>query len=291
MSARRKPASKARTSSTPAAVRVPVAPHRIWRWLLWGGGGLLTVGALAWGLALGLPQRTAEHIIVATGAAGFTVRQVEIDGVEQQPRLAIYQELLRGGTDSMFAVDVEDARTRLKALPWVKDASVERRWPDRVVVRITEHQPVAVWQLNGVLRVIDGNGDALPVSDVHQFRHLPLVIGPDANRHAAQLARLSSHAPDLFRQLKAATWIGGRRWNLVMDSGELIQLPHGDGAAPALERLAAMHRATPVLGRGFTRLDLRIEDKLVVQVAGDPGAVARPSVAPNRPVKVQEVII
>lgn len=286
MSARRRKPAKGRTT-----VRVPVAPQRIWRAIGWGSSVLLLAGALVWGVALGLPQRLATGAAIAASTAGFTVRQVEIEGVKEQPRLAIYQQLLRGGTDSMFAIDVADARTRLRELPWVADAAVERRWPDRVVVRVTERQPAAVWQLNGVLRVIDAEGNALPVDDVKRFRDLPLLIGPGANEQAADLARLSARAPDLFAELKAATWIGGRRWNLTMASGELIQLPHGDDAAAALERLAAMHRATPVLGRGFARLDLRLGDKLVVQVAGEPGAVARPSAAIQRPAAIQEVVI
>lgn len=287
MSARRKPAPKAATP----AVRVPIDARRIWRGLLIGFGGLAALGGIVWAMALGVPQQAATALTVGTSAAGFSVRQVDIDGVERQPRLTIYQEVLRGGTNAMLAVDVADVRTRLLALPWVADASVERRWPDRIRIRIVEKQPVAVWQVNGVLQVVDADGKPLPVEDVRDFRHLPLLVGEGANAEVASFQALQTRAPALFEQLQAATWVGGRRWDLRMVSGETVSLPQGPDAVAALERLAAIDRATPILGRGFARLDLRIPDKLVVRVSGEAGAVARPSTAPTRPQPKQEVRI
>ncbi len=276
----KRPASMARPQ---VPVRVPLAPRTVWRWMLIGGGSLLGVGALVWAMALGVPQRAVAEAAVMGSAAGFTVRQVEIEGTEQQPRLDIYQELLRGGTDSMFGLDVAAARARLISLPWVADARVERRWPDRLRVEIYEKHPVAIWQLNGALQVVDAAGNPLPVGNLADFKELPLVIGVGANAQLADLQRLSARAPALFKALEAAHWVGGRRWDLKMKSGETVSLPQGPDARLAIEKLAAIDRATPLLGRGFVRLDLRIPDKLVVRVSGETGAVARPKPAPARP--------
>ena len=158
---------------------------------------------------------------------------------------------------------------------------MERRWPDRLRVDITEKRPVAIWQLNGALQVVDAAGNPLPVEDLAEFKDLPLVIGVGANAQLAEFQRLSARAPALFSQLEAAHWVGGRRWDLKMTSGETVSLPQGPDARLAIEKLAAIDRATPLLGRGFVRLDLRIPDKLVVRVSGETGAVARP--APARP--------
>ena len=47
----------------------------------------------------------------------------------------------------------EPALNSFAALPWLADVSVSRHWPDGVVVRITEHRPVALWGEDGVLAV------------------------------------------------------------------------------------------------------------------------------------------
>jgi len=44
---------------------------------------------------------------------------------------------------SIFAVPLAERRRRLLAVDWVEDAAVSRIWPNRLLVRITERQPVA----------------------------------------------------------------------------------------------------------------------------------------------------
>ena len=70
---------------------------------------------------------------------------------------------------------------------------------------------------------------------------LPLLIGPAANLHAGELARLTEAAPQAEADAMAgATWIGGRRWDLRFQSGEVLALPEGEAAArKALDQVRA----------------------------------------------------
>lgn len=69
---------------------------------------------------------------------------------------------------SLYLFPVEERRRKLLAVDWVKDARVSRRWPNRVVVEITERQPVAFVQFQRpgatpVFKLIDADGVILPV--------------------------------------------------------------------------------------------------------------------------------
>ncbi len=77
---------------------------------------------------------------------------------------------------------------------------------------------------------------------------LPLIIGPGANLQEPAYQALLSAAPALKPRVKAATWIGNRRWDLTFDSGETLALPE-DGAGAALMKFAAMDGSRPLLGR------------------------------------------
>ena len=76
---------------------------------------------------------------------------------------------------------------------------------------------------------------------------LPLVIGPGANRQAAQLAQLMADTPSLQPQLTSATWVGGRRWDLNFQSGETVALPEGERRR-ARPRCSTSPRATKRAG-------------------------------------------
>src|SRR3546814_21045357 len=80
----------------------------------------------------------------------------------------------------ILAVDPAAARAALEALPWVASASVERQLPGTVYIRLTERAPLALWQDQGVIQVIDRDGAVIPGVEPRRFAHLPLVVGPDA---------------------------------------------------------------------------------------------------------------
>ncbi len=270
---RRRP-SQARPAADPVAL--PVAPKAARRLIFGGMALLLLAAAMVWAMAQRLPERALLAMVTAGSAAGFSVRQVEISGAIHQPRLSIYRELLTGGSDSMLLVDLQEARRRLEALPWVKEASLQRRWPDRLEVRLVERQPAALFQHQGEMHLIDQEGVVLPDIDLADFAALPLLVGEGAERQAPALLHLLEAQPKLAGRMRAAVWVGGRRWDLRMEDGETISLPEGSAATEALARFAAIDRETPLLGRGFIRFDLRIPDKMVVRTGDEPGAKARP---------------
>jgi cell division protein FtsQ len=81
--------------------------------------------------------------------------------------------------------------------------------------------------------------------------------------------------------MAGATWVGGRRWDIRFQSGEVLALPEGEAAAQkALLRFAKMDQATPLLSRGFVRFDMRIPDKFIVRVSSQPGSSV-PAIAPD----------
>jgi cell division protein FtsQ len=81
------------------------------------------------------------------------------------------------------------------------------------------------------------------------------------------IAALLAAAPALKPRVKAATWIGNRRWDLTFDSGETLALPE-DGAPGALLKFAELDGARPLLGRGWIRFDMRDPTKLVARKPG-----------------------
>jgi cell division protein FtsQ len=187
----------------------------------------------------------------------------------------------------MPLIDLEGTRQQLLRFGWVKDARVSRRFPDTLVVDIVERTPAAIWQYNQQLMLIDPEGVVLEPVDLAAMPDLPLVIGPAANQHAAQLGRLIAAAPELRPIIEGATWVGGRRWDLRFHSGETLALPEGgDKAAKALARFAEMDRKTQLLGRGLARFDMRLPGKMIVRVSREPGSIV--SDLPEAPARVPE---
>ena len=104
---------------------------------------------------------------------------------------------------------------------------------------------------------------------------------PAANLHASELGRLTATVPQLKPMMAGASWIGGRRWDIRFQSGELLALPEGEeAAAKALAHFAKIDQNTQLLGRGFVRFDMRVPGKFIVRVSREPGSSV-PAIAPE----------
>jgi cell division protein FtsQ len=245
-------------------------------------GGFMLAIALVVLLALDIPAKAERAAGTAIGRAGFMVSGYQIAGLRHMNRVlvdgVVTDELHRaaesaGGEKAPQAlVDVSEIRRRLLQFGWVKDARVSRRLPDTLVIDIVERTPAALWQNQGQLALIDSDGVMLDRVPVDKMPDLPLLIGPGANGEAQQLERLMNAVPTLKPQLASATWVGGRRWDLNFQSGEIVALPEGDGASKtALSKFARLDKAAGLLGRGIVRFDLRVPGKMIVRLPRAPG--------------------
>ena len=264
----------------PPPSQLPEAVRRISWWIFLG---MLAVLAIALVAALKVPQLVGTGLGEAIGGAGFSMKHVEIKGAQKVPQLQVYNIAFDQPTAAMPLIDVEATRQRLLRFGWVRDARVSRRFPDTLVIDIVERRPAAIWQHNQRLALIDIEGVVLEQVKLDAMPDLPIVIGPAANLHASELARLTASAPQLKPMMAGATWVGGRRWDIRFQSGEVLALPESEAAAQkALMRFAKMDQASPLLSRGFVRFDMRIPDKFIVRVSSQPGSSV-PAIAPEAP--------
>jgi cell division protein FtsQ len=276
---RRGSGSKSRRTAKAAgrkrfANRITAEQARILRWAGITFGLFLTLIAAVVLVALDVPGRVGTGVGEAIGRAGFEVKRVDVVGIRNMDSAPVYQVALGQTSRAMPLVDVGEIRRELLEHGWVKDARVSRRLPDTLVVDIVERTPTALWQDSDRLALIDADGVVIDRVPVTQMPDLPLLIGPGANLRGPQLDRLLDAAPTIQPQLLSAAWVGGRRWDLALQTGEIIALPEGEEAArAALGKFADLDKSTGLLGRGLVRFDLRLPGKMIVRFPGAPEAL------------------
>lgn len=246
---------------------VPVSEAQVQKGLTIGLIGVFILGAYSVAHYAGINQRVSSEIASGVAAAGFEVKRVEVTGVERIDELKVYEITLAQKDRSMMLVDIDQVRKDLLANGWIKEARISRRLPDTLVVQISEREPVAVWQRDGKLSLIDETG--YPLEDIQQesMPDLPVVVGKKANQHMTELGNLLDVAPALRPMVTGATWIGNRRWNLEFETGETLALPEGrDTAAAALMNFARMDGVNQLLGGDVVHFDLRDEDRAYLRM-------------------------
>jgi len=270
-----RPAPKGPSLGRRLLARVPVSPETMGR--IVGGAVLAAAGTALAAAALwaGVPGLVGTALAEGAGRAGLRVEKIAITGLSRMDRMSVYAVALEQQSRSLAMVDLAAVRARLLRYGWIADAEVSRRFPDTLLVHVTERVPAAVWQDGGQLTLIDEKGVLLEPVDPSAIPDLPLVIGPGADRQEGSYTALLAAAPQLKRRVLSAAWVGNRRWDLTFRTGEVLALPE-DGADDALARFAKLEKNGPLLGRGWRRFDMRDPARLVARKGA---AAAEPAVA------------
>ena len=203
-----------------------------------------------------------------------------IEGRERTAPAALLAALGVRRGEPLLAVDLAAAKARLEALPWVKSASVERRWPRLLYVKIAERTPLALWQDDGKIRLIDSGGTVIEGADLGRFAKLPMVVGAGADKAAAELLAMLAKEPSLMPHLEAAVRVGARRWNLHLVEGIDVRLPES-GAEEALARLAELAPKERLFSPDIVAIDLRLPDRLIVRLSPAAAAARQPPPQPG----------
>lgn len=203
----------------------------------------------------------------------FKLSDVTVEGREYVERDAILVALNVQSGDSLLGIDLQASRKRLEAIDWVASATVERRLPDTLYVVLKERRAVAIWQHGNDYTLIDRNGRTVKAKTMPPGAEKLLLLGGlGAPEHVGELLLLLAYEPTIAGQLRAAVWVGQRRWNLVLTNDTELWLPEEDAVA-ALQRLAKLEKSDKLLSREFGVVDVRLPDKLYLRKrapAGDP---------------------
>jgi cell division protein FtsQ len=185
-----------------------------------------------------------------------------------------------GTYPSLLTLDLDAARARIQALPWVREAGLKKLFPDTVEISIVERTPFATWQHDNVVSLVDATGKVIADDSSERYNGLPHVVGAGAAAKAADYAALIDTQPAIAAHARAGILVSGERWTIVLDSGIELMLPAADPAA-ALATIAALDRDKQLLSREIAAVDLRQSGEMVVRLT-PAGAEARAAMLKQR---------
>lgn len=233
---------------------------------LTAGVVILTAGAAI--VTGGVIDRTVKKTDAAAATlastAGFAVTEVHLAGNARTKSDDIMAALNLKKGQSIFGVNLQDARARMLSLPWVEDAEIRRHYPHGISVRIVERVPFARWQSPVGLVVVEKIGQVITGDDIGKFIALPLLLGPGAPEHAQDFVAAVARHRGLIRRVKAYEFQSKRRWNLILDGGVVVKLPE-TGWDKQLKELDRLIVEEGILEHDIREIDLRQPSFLIVK--------------------------
>jgi cell division protein FtsQ len=234
---------------------------------------LLLLGSTGFGVVKGghleaFTSALSDTRNAIANSAGFRITTVAINGRKQLSQDEVLGIGGVNGRSSLLFLDAATVRDRLKANPWIAEATVLKLYPGRLQIDIVERSAFALWQQDGRLSVIADDGAVLEPYVSRRFLSLPLVVGKGAEIRARDFLALLARYPQVQAATKAVIFVGERRWNLRLKDGLDIRLPEND-VGNALASLSKLDREDKLFSRDIVAVDMRLPDRLTVQLSED----------------------
>ncbi len=223
--------------------------------------GLLTALSIV-ALGASLVAWLARHPVFAIRQVQFLGPMRHVDAA--QLRRVVADEL----SGTFFTLNLDAARVAFSGVPWVREAAVRRRWPNRLEVRLDEHQPLARW--NGST-LVNREGE---VFSAEYDGELPALVGPEGSARtvADTYYRYRSTLAAVARSIAELRLSDRRAWTLHLDNGIAVELGR-DRPDERMQRFVAWYpkALAPLLGEEGTHIqqvDMRYRSGFAVRVPG-----------------------
>jgi len=176
-----------------------------------------------------------------TKPGSFPFKKVElVNQLENQKSKQLQRmtgNMMNGG---FFSINVDQLRADLLSrLPWVKSVSVRKVWPDKLLLKIIEHKPVARWlsveksnKLNET-QLLSQSGivfnPVLTDKQERQFAQMTLLTGTNSNAEKVltNCAQINKRLKQLGLGIKQCGMNERRSWKLKLSLNNDLDLKLG----------------------------------------------------------------
>ncbi len=204
---------------------------------------------------------------------GITVR----GDVEHNNEVTLRANVATKLTGNFFTADLTRVRQAFESVPWIRLASVQREFPNRLHVTLQEHKPVAYWGEDRESRMLNSYGEVFEanVADLEDDK-MPRLSGPDSQSQQV-LAMYLALAPafkELTMSLDSLALTDRGSWRAKLAQGAVIELGRGnvEDVMVRMQRLSkTVTQVTQRLGRKVSAMesvDLRHDNGYALRLRG-----------------------
>lgn len=195
----------------------------------------------------------------------FMLSALSIQGSSDSLNAEIREILGLNFPISSFDLDLADLRNKVLSLPPVETAEVRLEGGSILHVKVKEKVPALLLKDDTGIHVLNKNGDYIrPLLSTEYGLKLPVITGEGAQKAASEAFILFSALYDKLDEVRGLVLVGGRRWNIVLNSGQVIMLPEKK-SEQAVQKILILDKAEKILSRDIAVFDFRLPYRITLR--------------------------
>ena len=199
----------------------------------------------------------------------FMLDALSIEGASDSLNAEIREVLGLHFPISSFDLDLAELHKRVLSLPPVKIAEAHIKRGGILHIKVDEKTPSLLMKKENGFNVLSEHGDYIrSLHSRENFSDLPVITGEGAENAAAQATAIFKAIYGNLDQVRGLVFVGQRRWNIVMKSGQVVMLPEND-ALQAIQKIIILDKTEQILSRQIAVFDFRLPSRITLRVPSD----------------------
>ena len=195
------------------------------------------------------------------------LKNVKILGIENTKPTEVINIVSGLKETSLFNIDLHEISTQINNIDWIKKSELRKIYPSTLVVKVYEHNPIAIWFNNGNKFLVDDESEIIKELNPNNFKNLKVIAGLNALEDIPEIISMIRNYPEFEKKIKSLLRVGDRRWTVRLHNGITIHLPEKN-VANAIEEIEQLDSKHALLSRYVDIIDMRLPDRIDIMPSG-----------------------
>jgi cell division septal protein FtsQ len=192
----------------------------------------------------------------------FKIKKIEVTNNYKIKESIVFNRLNHLYNKNIIFLTNKDVLTYLLDLDYLERIEIKKKYPDTIVIKISETEPLAILYRENKKYVLDSLSNLIVLEESLNEKKLPKVFGLKAENDFINFFNQLTSNKFPKNRIKSYTYFQINRWDLKLVNDQIIKFP-------AEKRKEAIQQSVELLEREdfkkYKVIDLRIDGKIVVE--------------------------
>ena len=163
---------------------------------------------------------------------------------------------------NIFLLDKKDIEEPLKSINYFKKVEVKKKYPNTIIIKIFETEPVAVFYKNKAKYLLDSSSNLIIFENNMNFDKLPSIVGEGAKDHFMYFYNQLKKNNFPVENIKSFYYFQIGRWDLKLLDNKILKFPNENTEGAIKQSIELLDRKD---FKNYNIIDLRVNNKIIVE--------------------------
>tara|TARA_Y100000590_G_C15577164_1_gene960888 strand:+ start:336 stop:1019 length:684 start_codon:yes stop_codon:yes gene_type:complete len=192
----------------------------------------------------------------------FIIKKIEIINNSLIDKEDIESKLVNIYKKNIFFIKRKDIEDSLKEVNFLSKIEVKKKYPDKLIIKIFETEPIAILLKNKSKYLLDNLSNLITLENDENFDYLPSIFGKGAEKNFIDFFYRLKKNNFPVEKIESFYYFQIDRWDLKFKNSQIIKFPENDSDELIVKSIELLNNED---FKNFNIIDLRVDGKIIAE--------------------------